>query len=74
MGQYALISALEDDRFDPVTIEELPKMSIGLSLLVNFKSIANPLNWQVGKHGVEIDFKVKGRKYSSTFLPEVMGE
>ena len=28
----------------------------------------------MGKHGIEIDFTVKGREYGSTFLPEVAQE
>ena len=28
----------------------------------------------MGKHGIEIDFKVKGCPYSGTFLPEVAEE
>ena len=49
-------------------------MNVGLSLLVNFTPIKDPLDWEVGKHGVEIEFMVKGRNYSSTFLPEVAEE
>ena len=48
---------------------------MGLSLLVNFQPIDEPLNWEVGKHGIEIDFTDdKGREYGSTFLPEVAQE
>ena len=49
-------------------------MSVGLSLLCNFQPIEDPLAWQVGKHGIEIDFTVNGRDYGSTFLPEVAAE
>ena len=49
-------------------------MKIGLSLLVNFQPIQNPLGWEVGKHGIQIYFEVNGKKYSSTFLPEVAAE
>lgn len=36
LSNYALISALEDDRFDPVEMEEVAKLNVGVSLLVNF--------------------------------------
>lgn len=49
-------------------------LNVGLSLLVNFRDIDDPLAWQVGRHGVEIEFTVRGRRYSSTFLPEVAAE
>ena len=30
------------------------------------------MGWEVGKHGIEIDFKdSKGKSYGGTFLPEV---
>ena len=74
LGRYALVSSLEDDRFPPVKLQEVPNLNVGLSLLVNFKSINDPLDWKVGQHGIEIDFTVKGRDYSSTFLPEVAEE
>ena len=82
---YALISAFEDSRFSPITNEELESLHWGLSLLWNFTPISNPLDWEVGKHGIEIDFYHKGRPYSGTwgiikknyiitFLPEVAKE
>ena len=49
-------------------------MSIGLSLLINFTEIDDPLDWEVGKHGVEIELSYKGHHYSATFLPEVAAE
>ena len=48
LGRYALISSLEDDRFEPVTLNELPNLKVGLSLLINFQSIEDPLSWNVG--------------------------
>ena len=68
---YALISAFEDDRFDPINIKELKNLNCEVSLLVNFEEVDNPLDWEVGKHGIDIDFTANGRDYSATFLPEV---
>lgn len=74
LGKYALISALQDTRFDPIAKHEVPHLHCGVSLLVNFTPIKDPLAWEVGKHGIEIDFEVHGRPYSGTFLPEVAQE
>ena len=76
LGKYALHSALRDDRFDPIDISEVPHLTVGVSLLVNFTEIQDPLSWEVGKHGVSIEFDSPfGKKsYSSTFLPEVPAE
>ena len=43
-------------------------------MLTNSKEIDDPLKWEVGKHGIEIDFKAHGRAYGGTFLPEVAKE
>ena len=76
MGKYALISALQDDRFDPVDLTEVKHLHVGVSLLVNFTPISDPLAWEVGKHGIEIEFTAPSgsRTYSGTFLPEVAAE
>lgn len=65
---------MQDDRFKPVTLEEVKTLNVGVSLLVNFQSGKNALDWEVGKHGIVIDAQLKGREYSATFLPEVAAE
>ena len=52
LSRYALISALQDSRFDPISKSELHELSVGVSLLVNFTKISDPLAWEVGKHGI----------------------
>lgn len=74
LPRYALISALNDSRFSPITLPEVKHLTVSVSLLRNFVEIDNPLNWNVGIHGIEIDFKANGRNYSGTFLPEVAPE
>ena len=75
LGEYALISAFEDDRFDPIDKSELKNLNCGISLLVNFEKANNALDWEVGKHGIDIDFEDdNGVDYSATFLPEVAEE
>ena len=73
--RYALISALKDDRFPPINIKEIPTLNCEISLLVNFEKVKNALDWEVGKHGIEINFKDKNDfDYSATFLPDVAEE
>eukprot|EP00347_Sterkiella_histriomuscorum_P015649 403356223 len=74
LGKYACVSAFQDTRFEPMQKDEVPHLQAGVSLLVNFTEIKNPLEWEVGKHGIEIDFVANGRPYSGTFLPEVAHE
>ncbi|CAG9314078.1 unnamed protein product [Blepharisma stoltei] len=72
--RYALVSALSDSRFDPISLREVEHLSVSVSLLTNFTPIEHPLDWEVGTHGIQIDFRVKGNRYSGTFLPEVSKE
>jgi AMMECR1 domain-containing protein len=45
-------------------------------LLVNFseKPLENNLEWEIGRHGIDMDLKYKRKHYSATFLPEVAAE
>ena len=74
LGEYALVAAEEDDRFEPIGLEEVEELQVGVSLLVKFKKLKEATDWEVGKHGVELEFVLKGREYSATFLPEVAEE
>jgi uncharacterized protein (TIGR00296 family) len=74
LGTYALTSALKDSRFSPITLKEVPTLNVGVSLLTNFEKANDYLDWEVGKHGIEIDFEVSGNAYRGTYLPEVASE
>ncbi|EGR31214.1 hypothetical protein IMG5_115470 [Ichthyophthirius multifiliis] len=74
LGQYAQISAFQDDRFDPISLKEIEKLSVAVSLLVNFEENLKAFDWEVGKHGIIISFKDNEREYNGTFLPEVAKE
>ncbi len=47
---------------------------ISLTLLTNFEYAKDPLDWEIGKHGIRIFFKIHGMRYSATYLPDVMPE
>jgi AMME syndrome candidate gene 1 protein len=69
--KYALKAAFKDSRFAPIDASELQQLSVKVSLLTNFHEIADPLDWEVGKHGIEIEFSADGEEFRGTYLPEV---
>ena len=72
LHEYAITSAMKDSRFDPISREEMPRLRVSVSILTNFEEASNYLDWEVGKHGIRIEFeKEKGFKGSATYLPEV---
>ncbi|KAF5892964.1 AMME syndrome candidate 1 protein-like, partial [Clarias magur] len=75
LREYTLTSALKDSRFPPMTREELPRLFCSVSLLTNFEDVGDYLDWEVGVHGIRIEFfNEKGSKRTATYLPEVARE
>lgn len=75
LKEYAIISALRDSRFDPISKEELAKLNCSVSLLTNFEPAQSWTDWQIGTHGIRIEFlNEKGQKRSATYLPEIASE
>jgi len=74
LGRFALQSAFGDSRFRPLALDELPHIELSVSLLVRYEQGSNYLDWQVGTHGIIIEFKTNDRAYSATYLPEVAPE
>lgn len=75
LREYAATSAFRDTRFDPITKDELPKLHVAVSILTNFEDGADYLDWEIGKHGIRIEFSVgRGGTRNATYLPEVMPE
>jgi uncharacterized protein (TIGR00296 family) len=73
--RYTFISAFKDSRFNPISKDEVKNLNCEVSLLVQFEKAKSPIDWVVGTHGIDIDFKdQKGNSYSATFLPEVAEE
>ncbi|KAG0140763.1 hypothetical protein CROQUDRAFT_664726 [Cronartium quercuum f. sp. fusiforme G11] len=56
LKDYALISALKDHRFPPITLYELEKLSCSVSLLHSFEDCKGVLDWSIGKHGIYLHF------------------
>ncbi|CRL03992.1 CLUMA_CG017111, isoform A [Clunio marinus] len=75
LKEYALTSALKDSRFDPISRDELPRLTVSVSILQGFKEARDYLDWTLGVHGIRIEFvNERGSKRSATFLPNVATE
>ena len=74
IGEYAITSSIHDKRFPSVTLDEVPKLRCSVSLLTNYERSKRWNEWEVGKHGIIIDFKVDGHNYNATYLPHVAPE
>lgn len=71
LSEFALTSALHDQRFHPISLHELPLLRVGVSLLVKYEECEDCFDWLVGVHGIIIKFEQQQQYYSATFLPEV---
>jgi uncharacterized protein (TIGR00296 family) len=70
---YALTSALRDRRFSPIEPRELPYLECTVSILTNYETATDYLDWEVGKHGTIIEFTDpnSNARRSATYLPDV---
>ncbi|KAM0934516.1 putative AMMECR1 domain-containing protein [Dioscorea sansibarensis] len=70
---YALTSALRDRRFPPIQAKEIPYLECTVSVLADYESGLHYLDWEVGKHGLIIEFTDPdyNARRSATYLPEV---
>lgn len=75
LRKYALVSALHDPRFPPITIDELNSLECCVSLLTDFEE-THIHGWHVGVHGITIEFPDpnNGKLLRATYLPEVAQE
>ncbi len=70
VGAMALQAAFEDPRFRPVTLDEVPKLEVEISVLTPTKPVLGPGEIVVGRDGVLLQ---KGAR-SAVFLPQVAPE
>ncbi|TYH73311.1 hypothetical protein ES332_D05G320300v1 [Gossypium tomentosum] len=72
MGKRFSRSALRDRRFPPIQAKELPNLECTVSILTDYETANNYLDWEVGKHGIIIEFVDDyNTRRSATYLPEV---
>lgn len=75
LREYALTSAFKDSRFAPISRDELPRLTVSVSILQNFEEAQGHLDWQLGVHGIRIEFLTeRGLKRTATYLPQVATE
>ncbi|KPM35722.1 hypothetical protein AK830_g10839 [Neonectria ditissima] len=72
--EYSLVSALQDSRFPPIRKSELPTLQVAVTLLTDFEEVDDMYDWDVGVHGLRLSFYDRGRRYGSTYLPDVAAE
>lgn len=75
LKDYALTSALRDRRFPPIQVKEMQFLECTVSLLTNFETASHYLDWEIGKHGMILEFTdPDGYRRSATYLPEVAAQ
>jgi AMME syndrome candidate gene 1 protein len=68
------VRAFDDVRFQPIALRELPSLEVAVTLLTDFEPAADPMDWELGKHGIRLSFTHHGRRYGSCYLPDVARE
>ncbi|KAF2664346.1 hypothetical protein BT63DRAFT_429844, partial [Microthyrium microscopicum] len=58
----------------PITQKELPSLQCSITLLTDFEPASDAMDWDIGTHGLRISFHANGRRYGSTYLPDVAAE
>ncbi|KAL7671980.1 hypothetical protein ACOME3_006878 [Neoechinorhynchus agilis] len=75
LQEFAIKSAFQDTRFSPITHGELSRLQCTVSLLIDFEPIDSFIDWEIGIHGIRLEFKIHGSStYSATYLPDVARE
>ncbi len=74
VAEYAQISALHDQRFPPVSENEVADLNIEISVLSPIERTMTPEALEVGKHGIYLKTGAKGRETTACFLPQVAPE
>ncbi|KAH8888632.1 hypothetical protein GQ53DRAFT_243684 [Thozetella sp. PMI_491] len=74
LSSYSLTAALHDTRFNPISLKELPELEVAVTLLTDFEDANDAMDWEIGTHGLRLSFYYHGRRYGSTYLPDVAPE
>ncbi|MES1915990.1 MAG: hypothetical protein MHM6MM_007857 [Cercozoa sp. M6MM] len=74
LPQYALLAAMKDSRFAPVSLSEVPELECSVSILSDFESVSGWDDWVIGEHGVQMELDHSNKHYRATFLPQVASE
>lgn len=58
--RFAYISGFKDPRYPPISKEENSLLSVYVSVLHSFEPIEDAFDWDLGTHGINIEFEVGG--------------
>ena len=67
-------SAFRDTRFSPISADEISALHVSVSILCKFEDGTDYLDWEVGTHGIRIEFLSDRGRRTATYLPEVAVE
>ena len=67
VAQQTYMAARRDTRFRPVTAGEVKDLEIEISILLPAEVIKDPLDWELGTHGIIVQRAFR----SATYLPQV---
>lgn len=56
LPDFVMNSAFNDNRFSPIKESEVQHLSCSVSFLVNFENGKDAYDWEIGKHGIIIEF------------------
>lgn len=68
--RMAVAAAVEDPRFPPVALQELPRLKVEISALTVPEPVSDPAKIEIGRHGLI----VTGRGRKGLLLPQVAPE
>eukprot|EP01060_Flectonema_neradi_P040588 TRINITY_DN9312_c3_g1_i2.p1 TRINITY_DN9312_c3_g1~~TRINITY_DN9312_c3_g1_i2.p1 ORF type:complete len:216 (+),score=29.18 TRINITY_DN9312_c3_g1_i2:65-649(+) len=74
LGKMAITAAMQDTRFSPMRKDELSSLTCSVTILSKMTPIDRWDDWEIGRHGIYMDYREGGRSYSATFLPSVIPE
>ncbi|KAH7673210.1 AMMECR1 domain containing protein [Aphelenchoides avenae] len=74
LQQFALASAFEDQRFEPLTIDEVPLLQCSVNLPYGIEPISDYRDWIIGVHGLRVHLTDEGEEPTAFYLPEVPRE
>ena len=67
-----MISAFNDNRYTPISLDENSNVRAGVTILSKFEKGKDPYDWEIGTHGIIIEFNENEKDYRGTYLPNVI--
>jgi len=68
LREYAITSAFKDSRFEPIAADEFSRLHCSVSLLMDFEPADHYLDWEIGTHGIRIEFFFGKRNQKGRYI------